>query len=506
MTGGGAPSEAALARSPSGLGVRPGTVFLGIPMAAGVRDILRTDAFQTLRDAGVRLHLFTRAGHVPEFRDEFAGPNVHFHALALAPGGPFRWIDRIVHRVFMLVLSSRTTTGRIYARTRLARTWFAGTRFAGSWFARTRALRLPRTLAALFVSRFGGPLLRLSRWAIRRFAPDVYGAQIRRLRPDLVIGTRVLTLSANYGPAAEPYLDRYLIISAAKHDLPTMVLVPSWDNLTSKGFFPVRPDRITVWNETMRQEAIQVQDLPPDRVRVTGAPQHDVYASVPYEGRDEFCATLGFAPDKPYLVYATQTEGTIPDEPQLAMDIAQAVHKRFGGALQFLVRVHQLDRVERYDGLQALPGVAVDMAGTGHLGDYRDRIFDRAASQRLADTLYHAGVAASTASSISIDAAAVGTPVIGVRFDAGGSRPYERSVRRYFDFTHQANLVRSGGLRMVSDMHQLLDAVARYLKDPSLDSEARRKMVSEQAFRVDGLAGRRLAEAVLDALPSQPPR
>ena len=47
-----------------------------------------------------------------------------------------------------------------------------------------------------------------------------------------------------------------------------------------------------------------------------------------------------------------------------------------------------------------------------------------------------------------------------------------------------------------------MDALERYVEDPSLDSDARRKMVEEQAFRVDGGAGQRVAEAVLDALSS----
>lgn len=462
-------------------------------MAAGVRDFLRTDSFERLRAAGVRLHLFTRAGHVPEFVAEFAGPNVQLHALAPAPDGFFRRIDQVVQRFLKLVLSSRTSTGRI---------------FAGTRSARSPVVRLLHPMAVGLAARFGSPLLRLSRWAILRFAPDVYGAHIRRLRPDLVIGTRVLTLTAHRGRAGEPYLDRWLVISAAKHKLPTMVLVPSWDNLTSKGFFPVLPDLVTVWNDTMRREAIDVHDLPPEAVRVTGAPQHDVYANAPYASRDELFADLGFDPAKPLLVYATQTEGTVPDEPRLAVEIAHAVRRRFGSSLQFLVRVHQLDRVERYDGLRQLPGVSVDAAGTGRLGDYSDRVFDRAANERLADTLYHSAVAVSTASSISIDAAAVGTPVVGVRFDVGGDRPYERSVRRYFDFTHQANLVRSGGLRLASDMSELMDAVASYVNDPSLDSEARRKMVEEQTYRLDGQAGQRVADAVLDALADRaiPPR
>jgi hypothetical protein len=62
-------------------GRRP-VVFMGLPMAINVRDVLRTDAFRVLRDAGAEIHLFTPAADVPEFRAEFAGPTVHLHPLA----------------------------------------------------------------------------------------------------------------------------------------------------------------------------------------------------------------------------------------------------------------------------------------------------------------------------------------------------------------------------------------------------------------------------------------
>ena len=475
---------------------RPPVVFVGVPMAAGVRDVLRSDVFKVLCDAGVQLHLFTRASHVDGFRREFSdgNANVHLHELAVAPprglrGLGFRLVDRLAHRFFLLVLARRTATGRIFARTRFRN--------------RPAALALV-TAVARAASRVSRPVLALARGIARWWGPDLYSEQIRRLRPDLVVGTRVLTLAPDHGAASRPYADRYLVISAAKHGVPNMILVPSWDNLTSKGLFPVLPNRITVWNDTMRREAVEVHGLAPETVHVTGAPQHDVYADAPYATRRDLCAALGFDPGKPYLVYATQTEGTVPDEPELAMEIARAVRDDFGDALSFLVRVHQLDRVERYDRLRKMPGVSVDAAGGRHLGDYGDRAFDRAASERLADTLFHAAVVASTASSISIDAAAVGTPVIGVRFDAGDSAPpYERSVRRFFDFTHQANLVRSGGLRLVSDMSAFVEAVARYVEDPALDSAARGRMVEEQALRIDGAAGKRVGATVLDALREQ---
>ena len=52
-------------------GGRAPVVFLGLPMAINVRDVLRTDAFRTPRDAVTEIHLFSAAADVAEFRAEF---------------------------------------------------------------------------------------------------------------------------------------------------------------------------------------------------------------------------------------------------------------------------------------------------------------------------------------------------------------------------------------------------------------------------------------------------
>lgn len=464
---------------------RPPVVFLGLPMAINVRDVLRTDAFRVLRDAGVEIHLFTPAADVPEFRAEFAGPRVHLHPLAAPGSRPFELWDTLVLKVHVLLLSLRCDTARI---------------MIGPTVSRSRSARWARAALAALGRAGQDALLGLTRALTLRIAPELYAEAFARHRPDLVVGTRVITMSGPRTHSMPRYLDRHLLMSAARRRIPTMVLVSSWDNLTTSGFFPVAVDRITVWNEIMRRQAVEVHGIGPERIVVTGAPQHDVFARrEPYQPRDAFLRALGLDPNRRLVVYTTGTEGTIPGEPRLVGLIAGALGRELG-EVQLLVRLHQLDRMERYAALAGRPGVFFDQAGRAPQGAYHDRDFDAAQSQRLADTLRHADVVVNTASSISIDAAAVGTPVVCVDFDAEPGTPYHASVARFYDFTHQRPIVESGGVARVRSPEEMIAAIRRYLDDPDRDAAGRERLVREQCHVLDGRAGRRVAEAMLELL------
>ncbi|MEZ4415106.1 MAG: CDP-glycerol glycerophosphotransferase family protein [Gemmatimonadota bacterium] len=467
----------------AGKGRRP-VVFLGVPMAINVRDVLRTDVLPLVREAGVDVHLFTAAATESSFIEEFGGEGVTLHALRWPRGRVFRWIDAAVLKLYVLVLSLRCETAHIMVQGTLRRNPLA---------------RLARALLHWTGRRGQAAVVRRGRDLVLQRAPDLYGDLFEAHRPDLVIGTRVLTMSAQTGPEASAYLDRYLVMSAARRGVPSMVLVSSWDNLTSKGFFPADVARLTVWNSIMHDEAVQLHDIAPERITVTGAPQHDVYAGAPYRARERFFRELGLDPAKRLVLYTTQTAGTIPAEPELV----ERIHERLQGTfpdLQLLVRLHQLDRPERYAFLHGRPGLVFDAAGRAALGTYRDRDFDHSELRRLADSLVHADVVLNAASSISIDAAAVGTPVVAIAFDADEGVPYDRSVRRYFDFTHQQNVVRSGGVAMADSLEAMVEAVAAYLDDPSRDREGRARLVERLCYRLDGGSGRRVAEAILAEL------
>ena len=66
-----------------------------------------------------------------------------------------------------------------------------------------------------------------------------------------------------------------VIKAAHRLGLPTVMLVFSWDNLSSKAALHEHPDHVLVWNDTLAWEAGAFHGIPADRVRVLGAPNFD---------------------------------------------------------------------------------------------------------------------------------------------------------------------------------------------------------------------------------------
>ena len=106
-------------------------------------------------------------------------------------------------------------------------------------------------------------------------------AYLRAYRPDVLLVSPVIEL-------ASPLLD--YLKAAREAGIRTGICVASWDNLTSKGLLRFVPERVFVWNETQRREAIELHGMPADRVVATGAARFDDwFAQRPSTSREEFC-------------------------------------------------------------------------------------------------------------------------------------------------------------------------------------------------------------------------
>jgi hypothetical protein len=86
--------------------------------------------------------------------------------------------------------------------------------------------------------------------------------------------------------------------------IPLVVAIASWDNLTTKGTFHSLPDLVFVWNQEMANEAVQLHQIPAERVLSIGAPTFDyLFGARPTLSRVEFCEQAGLDPDRPYVLY-----------------------------------------------------------------------------------------------------------------------------------------------------------------------------------------------------------
>src|SRR5262249_25019965 len=76
--------------------------------------------------------------------------------------------------------------------------------------------------------------------------------------------------------------------------VPTCLLVASWDNLTNKGCVQLVPDRVMLWNDFQKCEAVEMHDIPAARIVITGAQLNDEwFARKPTRDYKEFCRMFG---------------------------------------------------------------------------------------------------------------------------------------------------------------------------------------------------------------------
>lgn len=96
----------------------------------------------------------------------------------------------------------------------------------------------------------------------------------------------------------------------------------------------------------------------------------------------------------------------------------------------------------------------------------------------LIRSLYWSDVVITAASTVAIDGAMLGKPVVCVAFDGATKKAsYWESVERFFDcYTHVEALAETKGVRVVRSPQEFVRAVKEYLKTPSLDTKGRERI------------------------------
>ena len=257
-----------------------------------------------------------------------------------------------------------------------------------------RALRAPGGLEWLdrllsLVER-GVPTSR----TLARFIGD-HGADVVVVSPLLQLGSRQADV----------------LRAARRLGLPTCFCAYSWDNLTTKGRIRGAPDLVTVWNELQRWEAIELHGVEPDRVVAAGASAYDHWFGWrPRTSREEFCATVGLTPDRPYVLYVGSALLS-GDETAFVRTWVEGLRGSPRTTLEragILVRPHPqrpLD-AERLD-LTGQPNAALwPPPGARALG-----LEARAA---LFDSIFHAAAVVGLNTSAFIDAAIIGRPSLAI--------------------------------------------------------------------------------------------
>ena len=296
--------------------------------------------------------------------------------------------------------------------------------------------------------------------ASRRFrAAAVIDAFLREQQPDVVLFTPLI------GVVASPQLD--CLQSARALGYPTALCVWSWDHLSSKAILRTVPDRVFVWNDTQRHEAVTLHGVPPDRVVVTGAQCFDQWFDRrPSMDRDDFCRKVGLPADRPFLLYVCSAlfQGSA-SEARFVQRWVRALRASGLAPLAstpILVRPHPSRMKEWAD---------VDLSSEGDVVLWGRNPVDADARRDYFDSLFHSAAVVGLNTSAFLEGAIAGRPVYATLL------PEHHENQEGTIHFHYLLSVKGGLLHTARTLGDHVEQLNAALKDAGSESERSRRFV-----------------------------
>jgi hypothetical protein len=246
----------------------------------------------------------------------------------------------------------------------------------------------------------------------------------------------------------------------------TAICVFSWDHLSSKALLRTVPDRILLWNDTQKQEALEWHCMPEERIVVTGAQCYDQWFDrAPSRDREAFCQAVGLSPEHPILLYVCSVMTPDPRESSFVLRWIEAIRGSSDPRLRqagILVRPHP-ERMEEW------ADVSLDRFGNAALYGRNPVTPDLQAD--YFDSLYHSHVVIGLVTSAFLEAAVVGRPVHTMLLPE--FEMYQEGVQ-HFRYLLE---VEGGLLQVTRSLPEHLAALASALARPVERDEQNKKFV-----------------------------
>lgn len=449
------------------------TIFITVSRGAIARNILQNEFYDLVKRHFDKVILITTAAGDARFAKEFGAPNVEIVPMLMRKDS---FLDTFVSRLYKLLIFNESTVGRVLY-------WYE--------VAPSRVQWLGKFIKYLFLRAVFQPLSKVTlvRRMIQRvdylFLQQPLVAQYRQLikeyRPDAIFATSILEEAA-------------LLKAARRERIPTVAMPKTWDN-PSKLYFRARADAVAVWSSFVKDQMINFQDYREDEVVVVGVPQYDYFLNdAEYESREEFCAQVGLDPKKKIICLGSEGK-VMPSDADIAAIIYEFIKKNeLIKDCQLFIRPHfgYKNDAQKFSRLIGKPGVVIDMSNTPS-GGFRDQWdYSKEHMRHFLNLLRHVDVIMSTASTLTLDAVALGRPNILIMFDGYEKKPFYASGTRWYVCDYFAELMRYQPALVADSPESLCASINKLLNNSTLLLENQERLCERFCYRLDGNAGKRL--------------
>lgn len=446
-------------------------IAITISEGSVARNILRSGVLEhLLQKGGVKVFLLTFADKVDLYKEEFGGENVEII------GFPKNMLPTFFDRMLNFLCRNCFYTETLVS---VQRTRYAEDRNFVYFFLKQALIKTLGRMSLIHrVIRFIA--------STRKPVSPLKEAFVR-IQPNLLFVTDV-----------QDDLDLHAIAVAKTQQVKVIGMVRSWDNLTNALVQVVLP-KLFVGNEYIAWRATTIQHVPPDTAQIVGMPQYDVFFC--REGivsREEFLKSQGIDPKNKLVLFCATGTYFMPYEWEIPLMIQRAIDEgRLPKDTAIIARRHpNFPPSSEITGSKVYFDRSVSYYTNGSMSNWE---LGRQDIYHFANLMTHADVVVVGYSSITIDAAVFDRPVVNVAFDGPHDTPYDKSARRGYEvYSHYIALIKTGGAHVAWSEEEMVEWIGKYLNDPTLDREGRRKLREDFITFEDGKSAERIASAILE--------
>lgn len=421
------------------------TIAISVPMGRGIKYFLDTPLYDHLRRQ-YHVILLSPFSLSNQFRIKYGGGGVEFYP---HPGMESSFITSLLVKIYMRFrwfhsdfrLSSLSIgKGNLYTK----KLYFSKTYF------------LNKVMFEL--CRFVGGWETVNSFTHGLFKVKYYEELFSEITPNIAI-------SVNPSKLVPDYCFQY---SAKSHRVPLVFFPSSWDNFTRSGEFPFMPDRVFSWGEEMSRHAREFFSF--DDATLFNAGMIRMESVTEPMGRDELCRRMNIPSDHKIILFPTNQDYLVANEPAVLADLVGAVAAGRLGKATVIVRPNNTTGKFQKEYLSIYkdhPHVRLNIPENDSGGDYGEL------DVTWRDVLSNVDVVITICSMMVIEAFFYDKPVINIDFDDGIMNEYGYSFRFYYNREVYRRIRELGATTFAQSREELFAAICAYCENPSLHREAR---------------------------------
>ena len=432
-----------------------------------------------LKNTGHRLVIFVKCKEIPAYlRDEFGGDNVTLISV-------FETHDPVASKAQKIL----GTLVSYFFWNDTSKRYF---RYGFHYRDKSKIITAVHLALLWSISAVAGSSLtfrKFIRWLDSCFFQEKFDfiqQYFDEYNPDLVFSTSITSK-----------IDTVFIKEGKRRGIVTVSMPKTWDTVT-RTYFHCVPDYFLAQNEILKEHLVKLQDVPEEKIFVSGFPEFDWYARRDIiRSREEHCKRMGLDPKLPILFFGSQGKW-YPDDHVIAEALYEMVSKNeLVKPCQLLVRPYflQLGHENRFLKYKHLPRAAYDDT------HYESSAFAEGwdpTTETVIDfvnTIYHSDILIVVLSTLALDGACFQKPAINTLFGSLFVRGKDIS-HVMAETTHYKWIFDTKGTSVVYSQEELKGAINQYLFSPQFKMKEREILQKKLCFPLDGKSSFRMVEAI----------